>query len=437
MAALSTNRLVVSPIALCHTRPAMTDPDLRAWLARAVGGEVTRWEQLVSGNSRTTWLADVVAPSGTIPVVLRSEAGDGPFAGTELTLGREATLYAALRDADVRLPRLLAYDAERDALAMTRLEGAPDWSPAVLDDLLRELARLHRVDAGALELPGFARTSLGDLEAWAGIARDRIAPASPFVDAALELLRRHHPGEPERIALCHGDAGPGNLLHDGERLTGLLDWEFAHLGDPIDDLAWITVRAVLFGLELPDFGARVRAAYAPHVDVELDERRLRYWQAVVVLRNLVTCLACVSNPVRGRDRTVHLMLIPALQVMLVDALARVVGVTLDEPAPLEPVDDLPGLDVLAEVALSLPVLVDGLDDPERRNRGKRMRLLTAQLAETLPLAPAIAAADRAEGPPADDERERLRQLSRMARRRLLLFPRAAAMAAAPLASFAD
>lgn len=416
--------------------PATSATDVRDWLARALGGEVTRWEQLVSGNSRTTWLADVATPGGEVAAVVRSDAGDGPFSGTELTLGREARLYAALADTGVRLPRLLAHDDERDVLAVTRAEGTPEWSSQVLDDLLAELARLHSVDAEALDLPGFARTSLGDLELWARIARERIAPANPFVDFAIEMLRARHPGEPERLVLCHGDAGPGNLLHDGERLTALLDWEFAHLGDPLDDLAWITIRAILFGLELDDFAGRVRRVYAPATGVELDEERLRYWQAVVVLRNLVTCLACISNPVRGRDRTVHFMIVPPLQVMLVDALCRLAGVEPAEPEPLEPLPELPGLDVVEEVALSLPVIVEALSDKERWARAKRMQRLTAQLAETLPLAPAIAAADAAEGPPAADEGERLGQLSRMARRRLLLYPRARAMAAAPVAGFA-
>lgn len=39
--------------------------------------------------------------------------------------------------------------------------------------------------------------------------------------------------------LVHGDFGPNNvLLDDALQVTAVLDWEFAHLGDPIDDLAW-------------------------------------------------------------------------------------------------------------------------------------------------------------------------------------------------------
>ncbi len=59
---------------------------------------------------------------------------------------------------------------------------------------------------------------------------------------ALEVLRRLAPASVPRTVVCHGDVGPGNFLHDGARVTALLDWEFAHLGDPMDDLAWWVFR---------------------------------------------------------------------------------------------------------------------------------------------------------------------------------------------------
>lgn len=404
----------------------------RRWLGDALDGEVTRWDALTTGNSRTTTLADVRRDGGPArPVVVRSEEGDGPFDGTELSLAREVLLYRALAGRGVRLPEVLAFDPEAELVAMTRVSGEPVWTPQALDDLLAELARLHALAPAELDLPGLAQTSRGDVELWGRIAAARIAPASPLVDFAVDLLLDHHPGEPARLVLCHGDAGPGNFLHDGTTLTGLLDWEFAHVGDPLDDLAWITVRAVLFGVELPDFPRRVREHYAAATGVELDPARLRYWQAVVILRNLVTCLASTSNPVRGRDRLVHHMIVPPLQVMLVTAMARVAGVGLAPVAPIAAAHALPARDVLADIAQDLTGVVDALEDPAWRTRAKRMRLLLGQLAETLPAAPAIAAADRAE-PPAADTADRLAQLDRQARRHLQLFPRAAAMAAAPI-----
>ncbi len=400
--------------------------ELSAWVAGALGGEVTEWRLLTGGNSRTTYLGTVEVGCEPVPLVVRAERGDGPFGGSEFSLDREARMYRAVAEAGIATPRLLA--TSPDAIAMTRIAGEERWDEGVLDDVLAELAKLHRADVSPAVEAGFPTSALADIELWARVAEQKIDVASPFLAFAFDFLRRRFPGEPERPAIVHGDVGVGNVMHDGERLTGLLDWEFSHLGDPIDDLAWITVRSVMFGVEAPAFGDRVRAVYAEAAGVELDPARLTYWQAVVVLRNLATCLASISNPVRGRDRLVHHMLVPALNVMIVDAMCRIAGVEPAEPEPLEPVAGLPGLDVFGEIVAGLPLLVDAAGDGYARTRGKRMSYLGRQLAETLPLAPAIAAADAAEGPPAAGDEERLAQLSRMARRGLRLFPRQAWMA---------
>ena len=38
--------------------------------------------------------------------------------------------------------------------------------------------------------------------------------------------------------IVHGDFGPQNVLIDNGQVSALLDWEFAHLGQPVEDLAW-------------------------------------------------------------------------------------------------------------------------------------------------------------------------------------------------------
>jgi hypothetical protein len=42
------------------------------------------------------------------------------------------------------------------------------------------------------------------------------------------------------LVLVHGDYGPQNMLFDADAttVTAILDWESAHVGDPIEDLAW-------------------------------------------------------------------------------------------------------------------------------------------------------------------------------------------------------
>jgi hypothetical protein len=137
--------------------------------------------------------------------------------------------------------------------------------------------------------------------------------------------------------------------------------------------------------------------------------------------------------VRGRDRLVHHLLIPSLNRLLIDALARIDGIELPPPVLAPAPAALPGGDVVAEIAGALGELAGTLADPEQRQRVKRMRHLLAQLAGTWPLASEIARADAGAGPPAPDPAERMLQLAQRADRHLSLFPRALGLATAPLA----
>jgi len=78
-----------------------------------------------------------------------------------------------------------------------------------------------------------------ELEYWeARIDRDEACP-QPIIRAAIRLLRRQPPPPPQRVGVVHGDYRTGNFLCDSEgNIRGILDWEMAHLGDPLEDLAW-------------------------------------------------------------------------------------------------------------------------------------------------------------------------------------------------------
>ncbi|MEU5870960.1 phosphotransferase [Glycomyces sp. NPDC047369] len=73
----------------------------------------------------------------------------------------------------------------------------------------------------------------------AGAAREVLRSAGA-------VLRRLHDlpadvlGTPEGRVAVHGDFGPNNLLLDpvSFEVTAVIDWEFAHFGDPVEDLAW-------------------------------------------------------------------------------------------------------------------------------------------------------------------------------------------------------
>jgi aminoglycoside phosphotransferase (APT) family kinase protein len=78
-----------------------------------------------------------------------------------------------------------------------------------------------------------------ELDYWAGVIEADEQHPQPIVRAAIRRLRRHPPPPASRISVVHGDYRTGNFLHDGAgRMLAVLDWEMAHLGDPLEDLAW-------------------------------------------------------------------------------------------------------------------------------------------------------------------------------------------------------
>ena len=78
-----------------------------------------------------------------------------------------------------------------------------------------------------------------ELDYWAGVIDADEQHPQPIVRAAVRRLRRDPPPPAQRVSMVHGDYRSGNFLHDGGgRIVAVLDWEMAHLGDPLEDLAW-------------------------------------------------------------------------------------------------------------------------------------------------------------------------------------------------------
>lgn len=401
-----------------------------------LGKPVTRLRRLAAGNSRSTWevlVADQSTAAGEL--VLRHDSGAGPLSGTRYNLRREAAVYRTLQGHGLPVPTLHAESADGATIVVDKAVGTDRWDDSLLPELLRTLRRLHGVDARNLDEELASVSALEDVIAWGEVHRATLSEPSPYVVVAEHVLRERFPGEPDRLVLCHGDAGPLNLLHENGRITGLIDWEFAHVGDPYDDLAWVAVRSWMFGFELKGFAEEVAEHYLGSDSGRLDADRLRYWQAVVLLRNLVIVESAIENGVPGRGRFVHHMLRPALRWKLVEALAGLVG----GPSAMELLDGVQldghhGQDVMCEIWLGLGELVESVsDDPDAVRRVKLMRKLAGDLAASWPAQPEPAL----HGLTGEGLTASLRSLARHARAELQSFPSAAKAAARPLSNFDD
>jgi aminoglycoside phosphotransferase (APT) family kinase protein len=335
-------------------------PELRGWVEECTGARIGSVEPIGSGASRQIW---AVTFAGGDQAVVRVDTGDGPVAGTPLTLAREADAYGALGGTDVPVPALRAVHPEGTALLLDRATGTERLDEldaggrqAVAADYGACLGRLHRLEVAGLSLGSLASPvggdpTVADLELWRSIADDRAGPAaSPAVAIALDQLAATVPAPaPSPPSLCHGDAGPGNFLHDGARVTALLDWEFAHVGDPHDDLAWVVVRNQLLGRPLVP--AEVATAWQAATGRSIEPVRVEWFRALVLTRMLISCDASIAwaGP-ESPSAQVQVALQPFLAAAVFEALRRAgcpaVGVGSTEAEALAVWESSPIVDLL-------------------------------------------------------------------------------------------
>ncbi|MDZ7827279.1 MAG: phosphotransferase family protein [Gammaproteobacteria bacterium] len=251
---------------------------LAARLGDRLGGSprVERLRRLTAGAANQTWRFDAVGTTRLDCVLRRSpslepQAEDAEHAaddGGALTKAGEAQVQEAARRAGVEAAEVLFTLDEADGLGdgyvMLALEGETlarrilrdddyaDARPRLARQCGETLARLHSVDpAGLPELP--TSTAASQLERYGEIYRSCEQPV-PVFDLALGWLREHL-RTPDRVTLVHGDFRNGNLMVGPEGLRAVLDWELAHLGDPMEDLGWICVDVLAFR---PDRSSRGR-----------------------------------------------------------------------------------------------------------------------------------------------------------------------------------
>ena len=441
----------------------------RDWVAGITGGEVTRFERTATGRSRATWLVDVKRPDGEIlELVLRRDTGDGPLSGTEISLTREAAVYRALHGTGVAIPRLLDVSPDGEALLVERATGSEDLAPLsaeeqgdVMDSFVSQLVALHHVEPANLDLPGFARPrtpeehATADLDLWQRVFDGHVTRPSPLWRFVFAWLRQRAPIVVERTVLCHGDVGPGNFLFSGGEVTAVLDWEFAHVGDPMDDIAWLTIR----GHHLFDAGDPVTQLrrYQDLSGLKIDPDRVRYYQAFVLLRMAVACLVALDRRARSVDASTYLCLLPILSTLVTRLIADLEGIELVPAAIPAPGDATPRGEVLEVIGSNLGnVMLPELQTTEARSRAMGTVALLAHLQTADRLAPALEDDDidelaallgrrppsSAEGlaaletavaaDPAADLSDRLGYFARQADRQVALWPMVAAIAQKPL-----
>ena len=105
--------------------------------------------------------------------------------------------------------------------------------------------------------------------------------SSPRLRFSLDWLRRNVPAYDGPMVLVQGDTGPGNFMYDSGRVVAVVDWELAHFGDPMDDIAWLTLRCTQepFG----DLPTRLRE-YEASSGHTVDDARVGYYRVMAEVK---------------------------------------------------------------------------------------------------------------------------------------------------------
>jgi aminoglycoside phosphotransferase (APT) family kinase protein len=271
-------------------------------------------QRLSGGASRETWSFSAAGRD----LILRRDPPGRPGVGGSMRT--EADAMRACTRAGLLVPEVLVDDdgslLGTAGLVMARVPGETlarrilrdeDFARArtvLVDDLGAFLAGLHAVDPA--EVPGAVEVdSLTQYWNAYGMVEDRSATFEKAYDWLME-------NRPPRTAttLVHGDLRLGNIIVGPDGLAAAIDWELVHVGDPLEDLGWLCVKAWRFGapLEVGGLGTidQLVRAYEAAGGRTVDRDALHWWLVAKTLQWGVGCMGQAAAHLTGAVRSVEL-----------------------------------------------------------------------------------------------------------------------------------
>jgi aminoglycoside phosphotransferase (APT) family kinase protein len=292
------------------------------WCPGAAG--VTGAAKLSGGASQETWRFDIVHPDGNIGAILRrAPKGYGAAPSRAAGLNAEARLMQLAYEAGVPSPRVLHVLTPDDDLGtgfiMQRVEGETIARKILRDDAFAAVRPLLARQIGAVlagiqklpqeQLPELRRmTAAKELDEFERDYRSLNWP-KPVFELALRWLRDHDPGPSTDFTLVHGDFRNGNLVIGSDGVRAVLDWELAHLGDPMEDLGWICVNSWRFGeIDKPAGGLGSREELFAGYEAagrKVDPARVKFWEVMGTLRWGLMCCGMMQRFRAGPDHSME------------------------------------------------------------------------------------------------------------------------------------
>ena len=284
---------------------------------------VTGLRRLTAGATQEVWRFELLEGGRETPLILRRAPGGTRVSETAVGLEGEALLLEKAALAGVPVPAVRHVLEPDDGLGhgflMEFVEGetlggrivrSEELAPARVF-LARQcgevLAAIHTMKPE--DFPRLKRSTPAELVAqYKAIYRASEWPR-PVFELTFKWLEAHCPPPPQALKLVHGDFRNGNLMIGPDGVRAVLDWEIAHVGDPMEDLGWICTNAWRFGaVDLPvgGFGQRedLWAGYEAAGGAPVRRDHALFWEVFGSMRWGVMC-AGMSASFRGADPSVE------------------------------------------------------------------------------------------------------------------------------------
>ncbi|MEX2079992.1 MAG: phosphotransferase family protein [Dehalococcoidia bacterium] len=286
------------------------EEQLASYLARKLPDArlvtISNLSRIPGGASRETWMFDATWQGSDQtehrePLVVRR---DPPASLLETDRETEYAFYAAFDGTDVPVPRMRWLESTADVLGspffiMDRVEGCDARTGTILEAkynasrsaiatrMYEILGAMHRFDwrgTGIEQVspaPGLDECWRKELAHWERIIDANELSPQPIIRAAIRWLRANPPPQSQRLSVVHGDYRVGNFLYREDGIHAIVDWEMAHLGDPLEDLAWSFMEAWEWardGLKGGIISAEdAIATYEAASGIRVDRAALRWW----------------------------------------------------------------------------------------------------------------------------------------------------------------
>jgi aminoglycoside phosphotransferase (APT) family kinase protein len=244
---------------------------LAAYVGAKVGAPdvcILGLSRIYGGASRETWMFTASWDTNGTPheeyLILRK---DPPASLLDTDRELEYAFYSAFAGAEVPVPSMRWLENDPSHLGgaffiMNRILDIdsspqrilePDYAearPSLARRKYEIMGAIHRFDwrgsgvEKVVDAPAPEAAWRRELDHWERIIDENELSPQPVARGAIRWLRANPPPPPARLTVVHGDYRTGNFLYrkDGQ-IYGIVDWEMAHLGDPIEDLAWSFMEA--------------------------------------------------------------------------------------------------------------------------------------------------------------------------------------------------